>query len=158
MTARTPRKTLLTRAAAALLLGAAAVACADDAAPDRPTPPVRTSAPTPTPTSTSTPGSTPTPTPAPATSTAGPAVLTQDDTGRTVTLPLGDTTQLRLSGRWRTATPAVDGTAIVLVPVDFESDPGYRAWDVRAVGPGEAVLRTAAQPGLRSLRITFRIR
>ncbi len=149
---------MLTRAAAALLLGAAAVACADDAAPDRPTPPVRTSAPTPTPTSTSTPGSTPTPTPAPATSTAGPAVLTQDDTGRTVTLPLGDTTQLRLSGRWRTATPAVDGTAIVLVPVDFESDPGYRAWDVRAVGPGEAVLRTAAQPGLRSLRITFRIR
>ncbi|WP_338492120.1 hypothetical protein [Streptomyces sp. SJL17-4] len=165
MTARTPRKTLLTRTAATLLLGAAAVACADDAAPDRPTPPVRTSAPTPTPTSTSTPGSTPTPTPAPATSTpapatstAGPAVLTQDDTGRTVTLPLGDTTQLRLSGSWRTATPAVDGTAIVLVPVDFESDPGYRAWDVRAVGPGEAVLRTAAQPGLRSLRITFRIR
>ncbi|WP_395365635.1 hypothetical protein ACHGLA_32205 [Streptomyces sp. YH02] len=158
MTARTPRTTLLTRTAAALLLGAAAVACADDAAPDRPTPPVRTSAPTPTPTSTTTAGSTPASTPAPTTSTAGPAVLTQDDTGRTVTLSLGDTTQLRFSGRWRTATPAVDGTAIVLVPVDFESDPGYRAWDIRAVGPGEAVLRTAAQPGPRSLRITFRIR
>ncbi|MFF3843196.1 hypothetical protein [Streptomyces sp. NPDC001930] len=151
-----PRTTLLPRVAVALLLGAAAVACADD------TPPVRTSAPNPTLTAT-TPGSTAAPTPAPATTTAvpappAPAVLTQDDTGRTVTLPLGDTTRLHLSGRWRTATPTVDGTAIVLVPVDFESDPGFRAWEIRAVGPGEAVLRTAGQPDARSLRIAFRVR
>ncbi|WP_406064263.1 hypothetical protein OG462_35845 [Streptomyces sp. NBC_01077] len=161
-----PRTTFLPRAAAALLLGVAAAACTDDAPQERPTPPARTS--------TRAPGSTPSPPPAPATTTtapapatttaapaspsAAPAVLTQDDTGRTVTLPLGDTTQLRLSGRWREAVPTVEGAAIVLVPVDFESDPGYRAWDVRAVGPGEAVLHTAGQPGLRSLRITFRIR
>ncbi|MCB8906167.1 MULTISPECIES: hypothetical protein [unclassified Streptomyces] len=158
-----PRTALLPRAAVALLLGAAAVACADDAPTERPTPPVRTSAPNPTPTPTPAPGSTSTSTPGPATTTVvpappAPAVLTQDDSGRTVTLPLGDTTRLRLSGRWRTATPTVDGTAIVLVPVDFESDPGFRAWDIRAVGPGEAVLRTAGQPGPRSLRITFRVR
>ncbi|MDF3146602.1 hypothetical protein, partial [Streptomyces sp. T21Q-yed] len=87
-----------------------------------------------------------------------PAVLTQDDTGRTVTLPVGDTTQLRLSGRWRDATPTVDGTAIVLVPVDYETDPGFRAWDIRAAAPGEAVLHTTGHPGVRPLRITFRIR
>lgn len=149
------RMTLLPRAAATLLLGVAAAACTDDTQRERPTPPARTS--TPAPGSTATP---PTPAPtttaaAPASPSAAPAALTQDDTGRTFTLPLGDTTQLRLSGRWRAATPLVDGTAIALVPVDFESDPGFRAWDIRAVGPGVAVLHTSGQEGVR---ITFRIR
>ncbi|MFE6624918.1 hypothetical protein [Streptomyces sp. NPDC057740] len=94
--------------------------------------------------------------PAPSAPSA-PAVLTQDDTGRTVTLALDDTTQLRLSGRWRETAPTVDGRAVVLVPVDYETDPGFRAWDVRAAEPGEAVLRTTGQEGLRPLRITFRV-
>lgn len=144
------RTMLLPRVAAALLLGAAAAACTDstdNTPPHRPTPPARSATPTPTPTATA---GTPVP--------PAPSVLTQDDTGRTVTLPLGDTTQLRLSGRWREATPTVDGRAIVLVPVDYESDPGFRAWDIRAAGPGEAVLHTTGRPGLRSLRITFQVR
>ncbi|WP_128429872.1 hypothetical protein [Streptomyces cyaneus] len=143
--------TLLPRAAATLLLGVAAAACTDNSPPH--------SSPAPTHTATSRP--TPTPTPAATTGTpvpTAPAVLTQDDTGRTVTLSLGDTTQLRLSGRWRETTPTVDGTAIVLVPVDYETDPGFRAWDIRAAAPGEAVLDTTGRPGLRPLRITFRIR
>ncbi|KOG16967.1 hypothetical protein [Streptomyces viridochromogenes] len=159
--------TLLPRAAAALLLGVAAAACTDTPAPTRPTPtpPSHTAPPTPRPTATPTPipthipTPTPVPTPAPTTATPAPApaVLTQDDTGRTVPLPLGDATQLRLSGSWRAATPTVDGTAIVLVPVDYESDPGFRAWDIRAAAPGEAVLHTTGGPGRRALRITFRV-
>lgn len=154
------RMTLLPRAAAALLLGVAAAAgCTDSPPPHRPsqpshkvTPTPAVTAPTPTPT-------TPTVTPTTATPVPpAPAVLTQDDTGRTVALPLGDTTQLRLSGRWREATPTVDGTAIVLVPVAYESDPGFGAWDIRAAGPGEAVLHTTGAPGLRAVRITFRVR
>ncbi|MFD9033124.1 hypothetical protein ACFVZW_18525 [Streptomyces sp. NPDC059567] len=151
------RKKLLPRAAAALLLGVAAAACTDEPPPpNRPTAPARTSPATPTPTPTPT-------TPTPTTTTAAPAppapaVLTQDDAGRTLTLALGETSQLRLVGRWREVTPAVDGTAIVVVPVEFESDPGFRAWDVRATEKGETVLRTTERPGLRSLRITFRVR
>lgn len=143
------------RAAAALLLGVAAAACTENPAPHRPDPPARTATPTVAPTVTATPTAAPT-TPSPAPS--APAVLTQDDTGRTVALRLGDTTQLRLSGRWRAATPTVDGTAIALVPVEYETDPGFRAWDVRAAEAGEAVLHTTGQPGPRPLRITFRVR
>lgn len=136
--------TLLQRAAATLVLGvAAAAACTNNSPPRTPTSP----APTPTATTTAPEPSVP----------SAPAVLTQNDTGRTVTLALGDTTQLRLSGRWRETAPTVDGTAVVLVPVDYETDPGFRAWDVRAVEPGEAVLRTTGQRGLRPLRITFQV-
>ncbi|MEU7037393.1 hypothetical protein ABZ958_27410 [Streptomyces sp. NPDC046237] len=144
-------RTTLPRAAAALLLGVAAAACTDDPSPpDRPPTPTRTatSAPTLTPTAEETTGA-----PVP----EAPAALTQEDTGRTFTLRSGGTAQLRLSGRWREAAPSVDGAAIVLVPVEYETDPGFRAWDVRAVGPGEAVLRTTERPGLRSLNITFQV-
>ena len=156
------RTMLLPRAAVALLLGVAAAACTDDAPSDRPASPAHTATRTPTPTPTPTLATrTPRPTPTATTDAPAPpapAVLTQDDTGRTVTLRLGDSTQLRLSGRWREATPSVDGTAIVLVPVDYEADPGFRAWAIRAAGPGEAVLHTSGPPGLRPLRITFRVR
>ncbi|MFI7407246.1 hypothetical protein ACIBU0_00995 [Streptomyces sp. NPDC049627] len=147
-------RTLLQRAAAALLLVVAAAACTDGPPPHRPTPPAHTATPSPDPA--------PTPTRTAVTATpvpSAPAVLTPDDTGRTVPLRLGDSTQLRLSGRWREATPTVDGTAIVLVPVDYETDPGFRAWDARAAEPGEAVLHTTGHsPGLPPLRITFQVR
>ncbi|MFG2875550.1 hypothetical protein ACGFYU_11180 [Streptomyces sp. NPDC048337] len=148
---------LLPRAAAALLLGAAAAACTDHPPPPRPDPPARTTTPTPAATT-----AVPVP-PTPAATSAvpvppAPAVLTQADNGRTVVLPLGAATQLRLSGRWQEATPTVDGTAIVLVPVDFETDPGFRAWDVHAAGPGKAVLHVPGRPGLTPLRITFLVR
>ncbi|MEY9989559.1 hypothetical protein ABIE67_001591 [Streptomyces sp. V4I8] len=141
------RMTLLPRAAATLLLGVAAAACTDNSPPRHPTPPAQSATHTRTPSASTT-------SPAP----PAPTVLTQDDTGRTVTLPLGDTAQLRLSGRWRQTTPTVDGTAIVLVAVDYETDPGFSAWDIRATGRGEAVLHTAGGPGPRAVRILFRVR
>ncbi|MFF5932109.1 hypothetical protein [Streptomyces sp. NPDC012508] len=148
-------RTTLPRAAAALLLGVAAAACTDDPSPpDRPPTPTRTATSAPTPTLAPTPTAEET-TGAPV--PEAPAALTQEDTGRTFTLRRGGTTQLRLSGRWREAAPSVDGAAIVLVPVEYETDPGFRAWDVRAVGPGEAVLRTTELPGLRPLNITFQV-
>ncbi|MBT2492984.1 hypothetical protein J7E96_31665 [Streptomyces sp. ISL-96] len=86
-------------------------------------------------------------------------VLTEDDSGRTVTLSSGVTARLRLDGRRRWTPPAVegDGAAVVLVPVDYETDPGFREWEVRAVRPGDAVIRTTGRPGPHHIDITVHV-
>lgn len=98
---------------------------------------------------------------APRTSEPGPSastsVLTEGDSGRTVTLARGGTVQLRLSSRWRWEAPSADGDSIVLIRVDYESDPGFRAWEVRAVHPGNAVIRANGRPGPRSFRMTVHV-
>ncbi|WP_406431396.1 hypothetical protein OHA59_36120 [Streptomyces sp. NBC_01589] len=97
----------------------------------------------------------------PRTSEPGPSastsVLTEGDSGRTVTLARGGTVQLRLSSRWRWEAPTADGDSIVLIRVDYESDPGFRAWEVRAVHPGTAVIRANGRPGPRSFRMTVHV-
>ncbi|MFE7710379.1 hypothetical protein ACFU6I_32370, partial [Streptomyces sp. NPDC057486] len=88
---------------------------------------------------------------------ASTSILTEGDSGRTVTLDRGGTVQLRLSGRWRWEAPSVDGDSIVLVRVDYESDPGFRAWEVRAVHPGDADIRAEGRPGPRLFRMTVHV-
>ncbi|MET8404837.1 hypothetical protein [Streptomyces sp900116325] len=96
----------------------------------------------------------------PRTSEPGPSastsIFTEVDSGP-VTLRTGATVQLRLSSRWRWEAPSVDGDSIVLVRVDYESDPGFRAWEVCAVHPGDAVIRTNGRPGPRSFRMTVHV-
>lgn len=98
---------------------------------------------------------------APRTSEPGPSastsILTEGDSGRTVTVGRGGTVQLRLSGRWRWEAPSVDGDSIVLVRLDYESDPGFRAWEVRAVHPGDAVIQANGRPGPRSFRMAVHV-
>jgi predicted secreted protein len=48
-----------------------------------------------------------------------------------------------------------DGPAATVVPVVYESDPGYQEWEVRAVRPGTAVVRAGS--GTRQIRITFTV-
>lgn len=97
----------------------------------------------------------------PRTSEPGPSastsILTEGDSGRTVTLGRGGTVQVRLSSRWRWEAPSVDGDSIVLVRVDYESDPGFRAWVVHAVHAGDAVIRANGRPGPRRFRMTVHV-
>ncbi|MGW9131570.1 hypothetical protein [Streptomyces sp. NPDC055681] len=107
-------------------------------------------------------GSSPPASPSPSrTSEPGPSastsILTEGDSGRTVTLGRGGTVQLRLSGRWRWEAPSVGGDSIVLVRLDYESDPGFRAWEVRAVHLGDSVIRANGRPGPRSFRMTVHV-
>lgn len=93
---------------------------------------------------------------------SSPRTLTEADTGRTFALRVGDTVRLRLSGKWRWSTPALDGVtaegpSLGLVPVEYESDPGYREWEIRALRPGTTTVRSTGLPGARTLEITFRV-
>ncbi|WP_351233108.1 hypothetical protein [Streptomyces sp. NPDC002133] len=162
--------------AAALLLGAAATACTsgspdDDPAqgstsvtpaPDPSTAPPTTGPPTPLPPSPSGSGSppgSPSDSPSPSSPAPPPTVLTEADSGLTVTLAVGATVPLRLDSRLRWETPSTSGRAVTLVPVAYESDPGYREWELRAERPGETVVRTTGtgRSGPLDVRITVRV-
>ncbi|GAA4893035.1 hypothetical protein ACFPM3_16875 [Streptomyces coeruleoprunus] len=138
-----------TRAAAVtLLLGVAAATACTPAPEPAPSPTGATAAPAPTPPprSTETPGE------------PAPRVLTEADTGSTVTLAPGDRTQLRLTARHRWEGPAVTGDAVELVPVLFETDPGYAAWDLHAVRTGRAVVTATARPEGHRVTLTVVVR
>ncbi|MGW7412085.1 hypothetical protein [Streptomyces sp. NPDC054863] len=110
-----------------------------------------TSAATP-PATTSSAATTP-PTPTPPTR----LTLTQDDSGRTVTLAVGGVARLRLTDSARWAEAVAEGPRVTLVPVDYESDPGFREWEVRAVRAGETAVRVAERGGGPGVRIGFRV-
>jgi predicted secreted protein len=93
---------------------------------------------------------------------SSPPALTEADTGRTLALRIGDTVRLRLSGTWRWSAPVTDGVttegpSLALVPVEYESDPGYREWEIRALRPGTTTVRSTGRPGPRTLELTFRV-
>ncbi|MET9517316.1 hypothetical protein [Streptomyces sp. NPDC002994] len=151
-------------AAVTLSLGVAAAACTDPPGPSggnstttaTPAPTTATARPSPSRTTELPSPSHSKPSPAPS---ASSLVLTEDDSGRTVTLSSGVTARLRLDGRRRWTPPAVegDGAAVVLVPVDYETDPGFREWEVRALRPGNALIRTTGHPGPSRIRITVHV-
>ncbi|MFJ2743412.1 hypothetical protein ACIO3O_27605 [Streptomyces sp. NPDC087440] len=123
--------------AATLLLGVAATACAGpEPAPGRT---LSASAPLP-----DLPG-TPTPT---------RLSLTRDDSGRTLTLMTGGVALLRLTGP-DSGEATADGPAVTVVPVAYETDPGYREWEIRAARAGTAVVRAGG--GTRQVHITFKV-
>lgn len=80
----------------------------------------------------------------PGTDTPAPEVLTESDEGRFVLGP--EPVSLRLSSDWAWEAPMVDGTGIVLSPVDYLVDPGYVEWLVEAAGTGTATLTIAGTP------------
>jgi predicted secreted protein len=60
---------------------------------------------------------------------------------------MGRTAELRLSGTYRWTTPRTSGNSVELVPIAFASDPrsglrdpGYAAWEIRAMRPGTATI------------------
>lgn len=132
--------------AAALLLGVAATACTN--APEETGVPGRTGTPT------GTPPHRPEPPVHRTTAPPAPRVVTPADDGRTVTLTPGARTQLRLPGEGRWEAPTVDGEAVDLVPVLFETDPGYQAWDLAAAHPGRAGIHAAGRGDGRRFHLT----
>lgn len=84
-------------------------------------------------------------TPAPSTEEA-PQVLTEDDAGTSVQLPVGAETNLRLSNDYFWGEPGVRGEAVRLTRVDYIQDPGFSEWVVMAVAPGKATIVAAGEP------------
>lgn len=80
-------------------------------------------------------------------------VLTEIDTGRCLRLPVGQTARLQLddtSYGW--STPIASEHIVQLVPITFGADPrsgirdpGYLAWEIRAVRTGTATITAAGR-------------
>lgn len=88
------------------------------------------------------PTTSPSPVPTPA-----PTVITQADANRVFQLLVGSTAQLQLSEAavsW--SDPQVSSPVVRLTPITFVRDPGYRAWTITAVTPGQATISAYGQP------------
>ena len=94
-----------------------------------------------------------------------PAVVTQDDDGRLISLTVGAEISLRLDNSWAWDQLAVDSDVVALTPVDYFADPGFMEWIVTAVQPGDAVVTAAGAPNCgddsrcppTEVRIGFRV-
>lgn len=80
-----------------------------------------------------------------------PSVLTDEDDGRSVVLPLGSELSLRLDSAWFWDDPVVQGDAVELTRVDYFTDPGFMEWIVTTSQPGDAVLTTTGEPNCDDL-------
>lgn len=85
-------------------------------------------------------GSTPTMSSAPSDSPSASSgrIFTLADTGKRVSLAIGESVSIRLGGPWLWRGPIVDGNAVMVAPVDFLIDPGYSQWAVQGVRAGSA--------------------
>jgi hypothetical protein len=75
-----------------------------------------------------------------------PSVLTDEDDGRSVVLPLGSELSLQLDSAWVWDEPAVQGDAVALARVDYLVDPGFMEWIVTAQRAGTAVVTATGEP------------
>jgi len=87
---------------------------------------------------------------------AGPRVVTERDTGKTIVLHRGTSASLRLRNGSIWGEPHASSDAIELTQVFYFRDPGFTEWTVDAVARGKAVLTVTRQSGAR-VRITFRV-
>ena len=62
-----------------------------------------------------------------------PAVVTEAEDGRLISLTVGAKVPLRLDSSWAWDQPAVDGDVVALTQVDYFADPGFMEWIVTAV-------------------------
>ena len=73
-------------------------------------------------------------------------LLTEDDSGASVALVQGERLAVRLGHDWVWSSPEVDGTAVAVAPVQYESDPGFTEWSVEATEPGSVRISIAGEP------------
>ena len=70
---------------------------------------------------------------------AKPRVVTQARSGSTIVLRRGSIALLRLRhDRWNWSAPRLRGTAVTLEPIEYERDPGFDEWKIRALDGGRA--------------------
>jgi hypothetical protein len=73
-------------------------------------------------------------------------VITERDSARTITLARTGRAELRLDNRWTWSAPRVHGRAAVLVPIDYERNPGYSAWKIQRRGAGSVKITSWGRP------------
>lgn len=91
-------------------------------------------------------------------------VVTERDSGHTLKLKRTRSAVLRLGHRWIWTRPRVRGRALVLEPVDYESDPGFEEWKIRRRGAGTATITAYGRPNCtgcarraRSFRVKLKL-
>jgi hypothetical protein len=75
-----------------------------------------------------------------------PKVITEDDSGATIMLPVGGETSLRLSSDYVWGEPAARGEVVTLTRVDYLRDPGFYEWLVTATAPGKTTIVASGEP------------
>ena len=116
---------------ALLLVAAMLTGCASGAPPTGTT----TAVPEPTPSQ---------PTPSATAAAPVPRFIGPTEDGRTFAMTVGQTTTLRLTDP-QSPEPEVEGAAVLLIPVANVADGGAREWEVRAVEPGDAAIRSVGE-------------
>ena len=82
--------------------------------------------------------------------------ITQASSGKTFHLAKGQSATLRLTNRWRWTEPRASSNAVVLTPVEYYVDPGFREWTIDAKHAGRATIR--ALGGVACIRCTLEAR
>lgn len=77
---------------------------------------------------------------------AAPRVITERDSGKTFTIKRTTSAVLRLGRKWVWTQPKVRGGAVVLVPIDYETDPGFKAWQLTRRAAGTAKITAYGRP------------
>ncbi|MGU3644581.1 hypothetical protein ACLBXX_06390 [Microbacterium sp. C23T] len=83
--------------------------------------------------------------PSPSATAPAPRFIGPADDGRTFAMTVGQTTTLRITDA-EAPEPEAVGTAVLLIPVTNVTAAGAREWEVRAVEPGTAVVRSTGEP------------
>jgi hypothetical protein len=73
-------------------------------------------------------------------------IVTEAADGTRVELAVGEARPLQLTGLWTWDEPVVEGGAVVLTPVDYLVDPGYREWTITGTTAGTATITVSGEP------------
>jgi hypothetical protein len=77
---------------------------------------------------------------------SAPRVITESHSGKTFTLKRTSRSELHLSNKWNWTQPKVRGGAVVLGPINYESDPGFKAWQITRRSAGTARITAYGRP------------
>jgi hypothetical protein len=96
---------------------------------------------------------------------SAPRVITESHSGKTFTLKRSSHSVLRLSTKWNWTQPKVRGSAVVLGRINYESDPGFKAWQITRRSAGTAKITAYGRPNCdgcsrsaRSFRLKLNVR
>jgi hypothetical protein len=89
-------------------------------------------------------------------SSASRPPITQAASGKTFHLAKGGSATLRLSNRWRWSEPKASTRAVVLTPVEYFVDPGFREWTIDARRAGSATIQSVGKPNCSTCALVTR--
>ena len=77
--------------------------------------------------------------------TPAPSALDETEAG-VYGLDSGQSVTIRLDNDWVWTGPAIDGTSVEVIRANYRTDPGFVEFEVRATGPGRAVVSWLGEP------------